>query len=222
MTIVSIDTPIAEAVTSDCSIIPVLNRLGINLGFAERTVGEIAAAHGIDPQFLVTIINTFRSDDYFPATALRSLDITVMVRYFELTDGYYEHFLIPNVERHFDALMQSHDGNPSLTLLRRLFDDARGQLLLCLKDDRNELFPALRALAATDGSHAARRRKTPWDSVEEILSDLLGMIVKHISGDFNPNLCYATVVAINNLATDVKKNNRIRNLLLQGADSIRG
>lgn len=218
MTIVTKDTPLAEVVLGDSAIIPVINRLGIRLGFDDATVGEIAAAHNLDPAFLISIINTFISDDYFPETALRNVDLATMISYLELTDRYYIHFQIPNVERHFNALIASGADNSGLVLLRRLFDKAKTDLTAIISHDLNTLFPMLRMpsdkeTAVTPDDLSADRTS----AVEEMLGDLISMIVKHISGKYDPNLCYATIVAVDRLVTDLRKNNRIRNLILMPA-----
>lgn len=215
MTIVTKDTPLAAIVISEPSIIPVINRLGISLEFDDATTGTVAAGHNIDPSLLTSILNTFLSDDYFPENALKNVDLSSILTYLELTDRYYTHFQIPNIERHFNGLIASGTDNSSLTLLRRLFDKAKADLTASIDYDLKVLFPALRRLAAghTPDTRPDLSTETTG-AVEEMLSDLLAMIVKHISGSYDSNLCYATIVAVNGLETDLRKNNRIRNLIL--------
>ncbi|MDE5785590.1 MAG: helix-turn-helix transcriptional regulator [Duncaniella sp.] len=219
MKIISADTPLSEVVLADPSIIPVINRLGITLGTEDRSVADVAVTHRLSPDFLVTIINTFASRDYFPATALSRVDMPTMLGYLELTDRYYRHFQIPNIERHFNALVASGPDNSSLTLLRRLFEKAKADLITLIDNDVRSLFPALRTLAS---GHSGEGEVPTVDtsaaeSVEEMLADLLSMIVRNISGEYDPNLCYATIVAVAGLRTDLSKNNRIRNLILRPA-----
>ncbi|MDE6582707.1 MAG: helix-turn-helix transcriptional regulator [Duncaniella sp.] len=220
MKTVSPDTPLSEVILADPSIIPVINRLGIALGTDDRSVAEVATAHRLSPDFLITIINTFASRDYFPATALSRVDMPTMLSYLELTDRYYRHFQIPNIERHFNALVASGPDNSSLTLLRRLFDKAKADLIALIDSDLKSLFPTLRALAsgsAVTGGAVPAVDTAASETVEEMLADLLSMIVRNISGEYDPNLCYATVVAVAGLRTDLSKNNRIRNLILRPA-----
>lgn len=219
MKIISPDTPLSEVILADPSIIPVINRLGIALGTDDRSVADVAATHRLSADFLVTIINTFASRDYFPATALSRVDMPTMLGYLELTDRYYRHFQIPNIERHFNALVASCPDNSSLTLLRRLFDKAKADLIALIDSDLKVTFPALRALASgrSDDGAVPVVDTAEAESVEEMLADLLSMIVRNISGEYDPNLCYATIVAVAGLRTDLCKNNRIRNLILRPA-----
>ncbi len=210
MKIISTDTPLSEAILADPSIIPVINRLGISLGMRDASVAEVAAAHNLSAEFLATIINTFACSDYFPATALSNVDLPTIVSYLEQTDRYYLHFQIPNIERHFNALVASGPDNSGLTLLRRLFDKTKADLMALIDHDFKVLFPALHDKDRTPGAIDT----TASTTVEEMLADLLSMTVKNISGEYDRNLCYATIVAVDGLRADLSKNTRIRRLIL--------
>ena len=45
-------------------------------------------------------------------------------------------------------------------------------------------------------------------------ADLKSIMVKHLSGDYNENLCYAVIFAISSLEKDIKQHNRIRYRIL--------
>ena len=55
----------------------------------------------------------------------------------------------------------------------------------------------------------------PTDTVEEKLNDLLSLIVRHLSGDYDINLCHAVIFALCSLRNDIKQHNRIRNRILR-------
>ena len=52
------------------------------------------------------------------------------------------------------------------------------------------------------------------DSIEALLTDLKSIMIKHLSGDYNENLCYAVIFALNSLEKDIKQHNRIRYRIL--------
>ena len=52
------------------------------------------------------------------------------------------------------------------------------------------------------------------DPIEALLADLKSIMVKHLSGDYNENLCYAVIFAISSLEKDIKQHNRIRYRIL--------
>ena len=46
------------------------------------------------------------------------------------------------------------------------------------------------------------------------MADLKSIMVKHLTGQFNDNLCYAVFFAICSLEKDIKQHNRIRYRIL--------
>ena len=48
------------------------------------------------------------------------------------------------------------------------------------------------------------------DTIEALLADLKSIMIKHLSGNYNENLCYAVIFAISSLEKDIKQHNRIR------------
>ena len=53
------------------------------------------------------------------------------------------------------------------------------------------------------------------DTVEDKIDDLTNMLVRHLNGDYDLNLCNAVVLAVFTLKRDIMKNNRIRYRLMQ-------
>lgn len=52
------------------------------------------------------------------------------------------------------------------------------------------------------------------ESMEEKLRDIKNLIIIHLNGEYDQNLCYAVLVSICNLEKDIHQNNRIRNRIL--------
>lgn len=202
-------TRLSEIVLEEPSVIPVLNRFGITLGIGDLTLGEVSRDNALDPDFLMSIINTYTNDDYFPEKALKSVELSTITDYLIKTQNYYTRFQIPNIERHFDALLHTSSDNSNLSLMRRFFDTVKKEILRSIRRDNDDLFPAIASGAAIDDID--RFAALP---VEEMLTDLKNMFVIHLTGRYDLNLCYAVIVAIITLENDIRKNNRIRDRIL--------
>ena len=48
------------------------------------------------------------------------------------------------------------------------------------------------------------------DRIEALLADLKRILIRHLAGDYNENLCYAVIFALSSLEKDIKQHNRIR------------
>ena len=126
---------------------------------------------------------------------------------------------MPNIERHLTSFISmSMPGNQTLSLIGKFFSSFKNQLVLRIENDHQVWFPYCLALSkkfrdetplhgAFPSSPSA---KTTDDPIEALLADLKRIIVKHLSGNYNLNLCYAVVSTLYTLEKDIKQHNRIR------------
>ncbi len=183
---------LSEVVEKNCELIPVINRFGIRLGLSVSSVKDICYTYGINPDFFLVIINTFLNDDYFPEKKMQSFSIHLIVNYLKQTDMYYLHVLLPNIEKHLNAFIAlSNPKNDQLELIRKFFLKFKSELV-----NRIET-------GGLDDNHT-----------EEMLYDLKQILIRHLKGSFNDNLCYAVIFSISGLEKDIQMHNRIRNKVL--------
>lgn len=219
MALLHADTCLSDAILHDTSLIPVIARFGISLGMGEKSIGAVCAEHGLDTDFFITILNTFINENYFPEKRLQSFYAGLLVDYLTKTNLYYVKFQLPNVERHFGKLVEWGEGeNSNLVAVFKFFEGVRKELLARIESDKRVWFPVLRErLQQYDkvAEVAAVADLPPTDTVEEKLNDLLSLIVRHLSGDYDINLCHAVIFALCSLRNDIKQHNRIRNRILR-------
>jgi regulator of cell morphogenesis and NO signaling len=210
----------SEVVEEHPSLIPVINRFGIRLGLGDSTAMEICKKHDINIDFFITMINTFLNRNYFPEKKLQGFHLTQIVDYLTKTNHYYLHSQLPNIERHLRGFISESDPkNESPALIGKLFDTFKDRLQKRIETDENEWFPHIIELCGkqTKNKTLTYLPTMPTDQeepIEALITDLKHIIIKHLSGDYNENLCYAVIVAINTLHTDIKQHNRIRYRIL--------
>jgi regulator of cell morphogenesis and NO signaling len=210
----------SEVVEEHPSLIPVINRFGIRIGFGDSTALEICNKYDINIDFFMTMINTFLNKNYFPEKKLQGFHLTQIVDYLIKTNHYYLHSQLPNIERHLRLFISTSDPkNETPALIGKLFETFKDHLLKRIETDEQEWFPHIIEL-----SRKQIKNKKPFyypttpveteEPIEALITDLKHIIIKHLSGDYNENLCYAVIVAINTLHTDIQQHNRIRNRIL--------
>ncbi|MDH6309186.1 DNA-binding CsgD family transcriptional regulator [Dysgonomonas sp. PFB1-18] len=184
---------LSEVVEENHQLIPVINRFGIKLGLGDKTIGEICKPNNINTEFFLAILNTFLNEDYFPEKKLQKFDIELVVKYIKQTDAYLIHGQLHNLEKHLNAFLSMSDANNAqLKLISRLFREFKQELI-----DQIE------------------QGMVKGDTPLALLTDLKSIIIKHISGNFNENMCYAVIFTIDSFQKDLEKHNRIREKILK-------
>ena len=102
---------LSDVVTENHLLIPFINRFGIRLGLGEKTIGEICQAQHINPDFFLTLLNTFVDEEYFPEKKLQTFDISLIAGYLKQFHSYIANVQVMNGEKHLNAFIAMSDPN---------------------------------------------------------------------------------------------------------------
>ena len=56
----------ADVIHLNYTLLPVIQRFGINLGFGEDSVSEICAKQNVNLQFFLDVTNAYHDENFFP------------------------------------------------------------------------------------------------------------------------------------------------------------
>lgn len=216
MALVIPDTKLCEVIVDEPSVVPVINRFDIVLGVGDRTIKSICKEKGIDTSFFITILNAFIHESFFLENVTGAFNAGDVVDYLRKTNNSYLRNQLPNIERHFAALISRSDSNNNLPLLFNFYREVKTEIERRIDSD-NQWFDAIISAEQSNSevSVAGNAVQAESDSIEDKLSDLINMFVIHLRGDYDRNLCHAVLFAVISLEKDIRQNNRIRNRVLR-------
>lgn len=216
MALVTPDTKLCEVIVDEPSVVPVINRFDIVLGVGDRTIKSICKEKGIDTSFFITILNAFIHESFFLENLTGAFNAGDVVNYLRKTNNSYLRNQLPNIERHFAALISRSDSNNNLPLLFNFYREVKTEIERRIDSD-NQWFDAIISAEQSNSevSVAGNAIQAESDSIEDKLSDLINMFVIHLRGDYDRNLCHAVLFAVISLEKDIRQNNRIRNRVLR-------
>ena len=146
---------------------------------------------------------------------MRSYSGEQLVRYLEQANRHYCDFSFPNIERHFLSLVRVSGADSNVPQIYSFFQGVKEQVIQSHESDMATWVPALLRLERGEGAVAAVVAHVPDSSaVNDAVNDLVAMFVRMLSGSAEPNLTYAVLTSLSNLARDVRQNNRIRDRIL--------
>lgn len=216
MALVTPDTKLCEVIVDEPSVVPLINRFDIVLGVGDRTIKSICKEKGIDTSFFITILNAFINESFFLENVTGAFNAGDVVDYLRKTNNSYLRNQLPNIERHFAALISRSDSNNNLPLLFNFYREVKTEIERRIDSD-NQWFDAIISAEQSNSevSVAGNAVQAESDSIEDKLSDLINMFVIHLRGDYDRNLCHAVLFAVISLEKDICQNNRIRNRVLR-------
>ena len=219
----------ADVVHSNYLLIPVINRLGIHLGFGDKSVKSICDEKEIDTDFFLMVMNTFSNEKYFPDKNLLPNNIPIFVKYLQNTHAYYLTVQIPLLQSLIDQLISEEvDLNNNLTLIRSFFLDYKSELNEHIGREEAITFPYISTIYSLAYKHFDReeyKRVTKDYSMKRFvdehsdidvkLCDLQNLLVKYITCPSKEQLVNTIVFELFRLEKDIKDHTRLEEKLLR-------
>lgn len=193
MAIIKKDTILSDLLAQHHILIPIVNRFGIRLGVGDKTIEDICDEKELDLDFILVILNVYLDDNYISDKKLAQFNLEPIANYFNETIQNYLHSLVPNIEKHMHAFIAlSGSDSEELKALQKVFYQFKEELIQHLEKGIEHTVPY------------------PY----ELLRDIKSILIKHVSRNFNQNLCYAVIFSVGSLEEDLIVHNRLRESVL--------
>lgn len=219
---------LGSVIHKDYSLLPVINRLGVKLGFGDLTIREICRKEGIDPAFFVEIINVFHYESYFPEKKLLNLSVAHVVDYLIKTHSYYRQYLIPEIDRLLQLFLNSCDGKcAEAELIRSFYDKFRSDCIAHFDIEEEEEFPFIlelnrviegktdkQSFLAAYGSFVVRDFEEDHGNIDDKMFDLENIIIKYLPPQYDQNIGNSLLSNLFLFEKDLKNHSRIEDHIL--------
>ncbi|MDO9614480.1 MAG: hemerythrin domain-containing protein [Bacteroidota bacterium] len=222
------NSKLASVILKDHSLLPVINRLGIQLGFGDKTIRDICAEKGIDLNFFVETINVFHYEAYFPEKRLLDFPVSMVIDYLVKTHRYYIDYLIPENDRLIELfLLASPDESTDNGLVRKFYAKFKEEFVIHINFEEREMFPYILELNAVITNPAIRNqftKKYPDFSItsfekehsqmDDKMDDLKNIIIKYLPPNYDQNRGNAFLANLFMFEKDLKNHSRIEDHIL--------
>ncbi|HEY3389508.1 MAG TPA: hypothetical protein VGK38_08065, partial [Prolixibacteraceae bacterium] len=193
---------LATVIHKDHTLLPVINRLGVKLGFGDLTIKQLCDKEGIDVTFFIEIINVFHNENYFSEKKLLDFSVTIVIDYLLKTHKYYLDFVMPEQERLVDLfLLKCSNGCKENELIRKFHTKFREEFVNHLDIEETHVFPYILKLneAVHDPSKKSAFSEQYKDftikgfekehvNMDEKMYDLKNIIIKYLPPNYDLNI----------------------------------
>lgn len=170
----------SELVGDNYSVLLVMSRFGISLGFGDRTVEEVCARAGVDAPTFLAIVNTMLDEAYAPSECECEISVTCFLRYLHNSHDYYLSFRLPEIRRKLIEAIDCRHGDIAFAVLR-FYDEYAAEVRKHLEYEETTVFPYVRALleGKATGDYAIRTFRSQHDQIEARLTELKNILVQY-------------------------------------------
>lgn len=218
----------ADAIHHNHLLLPVINRLGIHLGFGDHSIEQLCEEKGINIDFFLMIVNAFLDHDINKTMKLDNVSVEQVVNYLKATHQYYLERMIPEVENRINALIQHSDINQKQFLLvKNFFEEYKNEFYTHIKHEEHSIYPYVLEVnqanikGVLESELKQKIQKEPIDSyaeehsdIESKLFDLKNILIKYLPESKNSYLRNQVLNALFKLENDLNDHSRIENMVL--------
>lgn len=228
MELFNANSKLSTVIHRDHSLLPVINRLGVKLGFGDKTIRNVCEERGIDLNFFIETINVFHYEAYFPEKRLLDFSVSMVIDYLLKTHQYYKDYLIPENDRLIELFLSaSLVENSENELVRKFYARFREEFMNHISFEETEMFPfilELNSVIEDPGLLADFSKKysscsisgfeKEHSSLDDKMDDLKNIIIKYLPPNYDQNRGNAFLSNIFLFEKDLKNHSRIEDHIL--------
>ena len=217
-TIYSSRMKMADLLASDMSLLSILQRLDIKLGFGEATVAEVCREYGISTDLFLIICNIYSFRDYTPQVeTLTKDDIKSITTYLRASHRFYTSISFPQLHSNIHMLVKELD-EVSRKLIDKFYDDYDNEVTSHFRYEEETVFPYIERLTNGELQGSSIYNITQFEhnhsNINEKLSDLSNIIIKYLSQETTSKLRFEILGLIHFISNDLQKHSNIEDKLL--------
>lgn len=206
----------ADLIGADYRLLTVIYRLGIKLGFGEKTVEETCRESGVNCDTFLLIANVYATEGYVPTTEMMTAASAIdLVRYLHASHSYYLDHEIQDLSRIFEDLLRPC-APMQRDVIMRFFDGYRKEVENHFAYEEDIIFPYVRSVAGGQRveGYSMETFEENHNNIDEKLNDLRNIVMKYL-----PPVCdtVTAIKALSRLCTleaDLEKHTLIENSIL--------
>lgn len=205
---------LADIITANYSLVLMLPRFNIALGFGEKSVKEICEKNGISARFFLLVCNVYTFDHY-QTNKSSFTDMEMLVPYLAASHRYYMQERLPHIEHHLDKIIDKTDEKYG-TILKSFFANYKNEVAEHFTYEENVVFPYLNKLeeGVLNKKYTIKEFSATHSNIEDKLNDLIQIIFKYLPKNVCSNESIELIFDIMQLSNDLKKHQLIEDKIL--------
>ncbi len=219
---------LADVIHHDHTLVPIINRFGIHLGFGNDNIDEICRKYNTNADFFVTILNSFHDAHYFPKEQLQLFPAIMLIDYLQKAHHYFMEEKIPEISLLISKMTTEFPlDKTTFVLVNNFFKDYSGELKKHIQHEEEKIYPYVVSLEKTiQGGEQADNLsgqtygytisdyEAEHENMEEKLFDLKNIFIKYIPEPKDDKLVFQILRELFGLEKELNEHARIEDLIL--------
>ena len=131
-----------DLVRDQSTIILILGRFGIPLGFGDTSIAEVCTAHHVDEETFLQVVNYCTGRDYH----YERISLTALIEYLRQAHEYYLEFNLPQIRRKLIEALDCSGTNDIALLIIKFYDEYVREVRKHMENENKTVFAYVQQL----------------------------------------------------------------------------
>lgn len=172
----------ADILLENYTLLSLLPRFGIHLGFGDKSLAEVCVKYNMDIDFFLLVCNTYTFEAYQPAAhELKGLHVDDLTAYLSSSHHYYVHNRIAAIEADLEGMRTSCSEN-HYKIIKKFFSEYKQEIINHFRYEEEIVFPYIQQLAhgEIESNFHIDQYEDNHSNIDEKLSDLKNILIKYL------------------------------------------
>ncbi|MGL5937246.1 MAG: hemerythrin domain-containing protein [Phocaeicola sp.] len=206
----------SDLICDNYSLLQVLSRFGLSLGFGDQTVKEVCERNNVDCTTFLSVVNFITEEGgQMTNDEVKKLSIPSLMSYLHQAHHYFLDFQFPAIRSQLMEAIGCSSQNELALLIIKFFDAYVAEVRKHMAFEDQNVFLYVKKLLAnekTEGYSIASFARN-HDQINSKLSDLKNILIKYYPAKENNHLLNATLFDIFSCEQDLIAHNLVEDLL---------
>ena len=205
----------SDLICGNYTLLQVMSRFDLSLGFGDQTVQEVCRANGVDCKTFLAVVNFITEENNRMADEVQDLSIHALMNYLKQAHHYFLDFQLPTIRRKLIEAIDCSVQNEVAFLILKFFDAYVAEVRKHMDYEDMNVFAYVENLVAGNResgfriSQFARRH----DQIDAKLKELKNIIIKYYPAGGNDYLLNAVLFDIFSCEQDLASHCRVEDYL---------
>lgn len=180
-----------DLISDNYSLLQVMSRFGLSLGFGEQTVQEVCDANKVDCKTFLVVVN-FIAEGFNRLDGVNNeVSIPALIDYLKQAHSYFLDFCLPSIRRKLIEAIGDHQSSEGIAfLILKFFDEYMKEVRRHMDYEEKTVFKYVNHLLKGEipDKYQITTYSKHHDLVGERLSELKNIIIKYCPAKMNETL----------------------------------
>jgi len=198
------------------SLLLVISRFGLSLGFGDKTVKEVCDLSGIDWTTFLAVVNFLSEGNYEVGNDYESISLISVIEYLKNSHAYFLDFKLPAIRNKLLAAINAPDQSiPYEVIFMKFFDEYFTEVKKHMEYENKVVFPYVLKLLTgkKDPKYSISIFQERHNEIDSKLVELKNILIKYYPAKGSNHLLTEVLFDILSCEKDLASHNQVEDYL---------